>query len=140
MVKIKFKTNIDTDHWLVCKFQSHLIFNNFRHTAASVNTIHKSVFKEILTLSPMGRGAVQNSLWFFALYSNNLQATHTWKFLTFPDFLLRIRVNIYPVADAPLKKQFKNFVLSLLRALLGSPIKKYFLKFFCFNQKTILQP
>ena len=129
MVKIKFKTNIDTDHWLVCKFQSHLIFNNFRHTAASVNTIHKSVFKEILTLSPMGRGAVQNSLWFFALYSNNLQATHTWKFLTFPDFLLRIRVNIYPVANAPLKKQFKNtFVLGVPKVLSEGVNKIFFRK------------
>ena len=37
----------------------------------------KCFFMKLLTLSPMVRGAVHHSLWFFALYSKIIQATHT---------------------------------------------------------------
>ena len=30
--------------------------------------------------------------WFFALYLKNLKAIHTWKFLTFPNFLLTMHL------------------------------------------------
>ena len=52
-------------------------------------------------------------VWFFALYSKNLQATHTWKFLTFPIFF---------IAVAPMKKKkSKDLVLPPRRALLEHP-------------------
>ena len=61
----------------------------------------------------------------FALYSKNLQATHTWKFLTLPKFFLRM----------PIRKKSKNVVLSPLRAFLGHPVQN---DFYAFIKKIFL--
>ena len=53
-------------------------------------------------------------LWFFALYSKNLQATHIWTFLTFPNFLLRM----------PLWNKKKSFTPA--QSTFGTPSTKIF--------------
>ena len=62
-----------------------------------------------------GGGALYAPLWFFALYSKNHQATQTWKFLTFPNFLLRIpiwkknpKILFYPRTEHFWDTKYKN--------------------------------
>ena len=66
-------------------------------------------------LNPLMHGRFQGAvrpllLWFLLPFTQkNLKTEHTWKFLTFPNFLLRM---------PPWRKKSKNLVLPSLRALL----------------------
>ena len=72
-------------------------------------------------------GPVDPPLWFFALYSKNLQATHTWKFLTFPNFWLRIPLWIF---------FSRNLVYTLWKHFWDTQYNFFFI--FCFNLKNFL--
>ena len=52
-----------------------------------------------------------------ALYSKNLQATHTWKFLLYQTLF----------CGYPYEKKSKNLVIPPLRTLLGHPVQKIIL-------------
>ena len=65
---------------------------------------------------------------FFALHSKNLLITHTWNFLTFPNFWLRI----------PLWNFFQQILFTPSDSILGTPSTKI-LFYFCFNQKHLVE-
>ena len=82
-----------------------------------VKLINGLIIKNQLFHGKNGQGRwTPHSALFFALYSKNLKATYTRKFLTFPNFF---------VADTLMKKKkSKNVVLPPLRALFScSPVK-----------------
>ena len=62
--------------------------------------------------------------------SKNRQTTHTWNFLTFPNYWLRIPLwNFF----------FNKFCLQPLTALLGHPVQKYFFLLFALIKKIYLK-
>ena len=77
----------------------------------------------------MGEGALYAPppLWFYALY--NLQATHTRKFLTSPNFLLRI----------PHEKKLQKFCFNPAQSTFGTPSTKIYIFFFALIKKFFLQ-
>ena len=82
----------------------------------------------------MGGGPVGPPLWFFALYSKTLMASQTWKFLTFPNFLLRmpLRINKFQkICCIPVQSTFgtpstkKKKIFALIKKIsLGPPYKQ----------------
>ena len=56
--------------------------------------------------------SLSEAISFFAIYSKNLQATHTWKFVSLLNIFLRMSNDF-----------LKNLVLPPLRALLGHPVQ-----------------
>ena len=73
-------------------------------------------------------GGIHPTQWFFALLSKNRNTTHTWNFLTFPIFWLRIVLWNF---------LFQKLFLHSLTALFGHPVRKYF---FSFYQKNLNKP
>ena len=74
-----------------------LFFNIFTECLMLQVNIHtdkadyRNINATLLTIRCMGGGAVRPRLRFLT-FTQNLQATHSWKFLTFPNFLLRMHM------------------------------------------------
>ena len=73
-------------HWKLCVHVTYYFrWNIIFFFDKNISLISTLVKVSILTISWVG-GGYTHSLWFFALYSKNLQEPHTWKFCLFSTF------------------------------------------------------
>ena len=82
---------------------------------------YRNINATLLTIRCMGGGAVRPRLRFLT-FTQNLQATHSWKFLTFPNFLLEMplwkkKLSFTPTQSTFGDTQYKNIFFALIKKI-----------------------